>query len=207
MPNFCGGPTAPNPVKTAVHAVRTDEIYLLDESMKSELDNYRTYQTRSYICVSVSRRRRRFGGAARLPRSLHKRHRHRRPRQSPRRKSRCDSGCPAAKAVAAKAPQTEGCVKCHNNIEPMHRYNASGDVYDKLDKDGKDAQGLTCTSCHGGNPAATTQETAHVQPRYPEGVGLQRTANARARIPNARTRCSQRKAANSSGSSIRAIFA
>ncbi|HEY2846409.1 MAG TPA: hypothetical protein VGI80_01245, partial [Pyrinomonadaceae bacterium] len=78
---------------------------------------------------------------------------------------------PPSKPVVAKVPQTEGCVKCHNNIEPMHRYNASGDIYDKLDKDGKDAQGLTCTSCHGGNPAAATQATAHVQPRYPDEWG------------------------------------
>jgi len=71
----------------------------------------------------------------------------------------------------ANQPQVEGCVKCHNNIEPMHRYNSSGDVFEKIDKDGKDAQGLTCTSCHGGNPVATTQHDAHVQPRNPEAWG------------------------------------
>jgi hypothetical protein len=49
----------------------------------------------------------------------------------------------------------------------MHRYNARGDVFDELDA-GKDAQGLSCTACHGGNPAATTQEAAHVQPRFPK---------------------------------------
>ena len=48
----------------------------------------------------------------------------------------------------------------------MHRYNAAGDVYDELNE-GKDAQGLSCTACHGGNPAATTQREAHVQPRFP----------------------------------------
>lgn len=48
----------------------------------------------------------------------------------------------------------------------MHRYNARGDVFDKLDN-GRDAQGLSCTSCHGGNPAATTQASAHVQPKFP----------------------------------------
>src|SRR5947207_11700334 len=52
---------------------------------------------------------------------------------------------------ATSGPQPEGCLKCHNNIEPMHRYDASDNVYDKLDE-GKDAQGLTCTACHGGNP-------------------------------------------------------
>src|SRR5690349_10744094 len=80
------------------------------------------------------------------------------------------TAAPAAAAEAPaqpKAPPVEGCLKCHNNIEPMHRFNASGDVYDTL-KDGKDALGLSCTTCHGGNPTATTQEAAHVQPRYPK---------------------------------------
>lgn len=73
-------------------------------------------------------------------------------------------------AVVPEVPRVEGCVKCHNNIEPMHRYNASGDVFDVL-KEGKDAQGLTCTSCHGGNPASIIQKDAHVQPRYPNEWG------------------------------------
>ena len=64
----------------------------------------------------------------------------------------------------------EGCAKCHDNIEPMHRYNNRGDVFDKLDE-GKDAQGLTCTACHGGNPVATTQKDAHVQPKFPKEWG------------------------------------
>ena len=65
---------------------------------------------------------------------------------------------PAAPAPLTKTddPPMEGCLKCHNNIEPMHKYNSSGDVYETV-KDGKDAQDLSCTSCHGGNPAATTQ--------------------------------------------------
>lgn len=73
---------------------------------------------------------------------------------------------PASPAAEAQNPPPEGCLNCHNKIEPMHRYNATGDVFDAL-KDGKDAQGLSCTSCHGGNPAATTQKDAHVQPRFP----------------------------------------
>ena len=79
---------------------------------------------------------------------------------------------PAAATPAATPtePKQEGCTKCHNNIEPMHRYNATGDVFDKL-VDGRDAQGLSCTSCHGGNPAAETQKDAHVQPRYPAAWG------------------------------------
>jgi hypothetical protein len=60
----------------------------------------------------------------------------------------------------------EGCLKCHGNIEPMHRYNNTG-ALDEL-KDGKDAQELSCTYCHGGNPVATTLEAAHVQPRFPD---------------------------------------
>ncbi len=72
---------------------------------------------------------------------------------------------------SADDPKVEGCVKCHNNIEPMHRYNAKGDVFEKIDEGGKDAQGLSCTSCHGGNPAATTQKDAHVQPKFPKEWG------------------------------------
>ena len=75
-----------------------------------------------------------------------------------------------AETSAVDEPTIEGCAKCHDNIEPMHRYNNKGDVFDKLDE-GKDAQGLTCTSCHGGNPAATTQKDAHVQPKFPKEWG------------------------------------
>src|SRR5687768_8807014 len=49
------------------------------------------------------------------------------------------------------ATKLEGCVSCHNLIEPMHKYGTT-DTLEKL-KDGKDAVGLTCTACHGGNPA------------------------------------------------------
>ncbi len=79
----------------------------------------------------------------------------------------------ATEPKPVETPQTlptEGCLQCHNNIEPMHRYNARGDVFDKLDN-GKDAQGLSCTACHGGNPAATTQKDAHVQPKFPKEWG------------------------------------
>src|SRR5438309_6557885 len=59
----------------------------------------------------------------------------------------------------------EGCLKCHDQIEPMHKFGPTATL-DKLDH-GKDALGLTCTACHGGNPVATTKEEAHVQPRLP----------------------------------------
>jgi len=80
---------------------------------------------------------------------------------------------PAPPVAAAPTPEPaklEGCVKCHNNIEPMHKYNSRGDVYDTIDE-GKDAVGLTCTACHGGNPVATTQKEAHVQPKFPKEWG------------------------------------
>ncbi|MBP9663404.1 MAG: hypothetical protein KBD94_02195 [Pyrinomonadaceae bacterium] len=90
-------------------------------------------------------------------------------------------------AVPASLPQQEaqleGCVKCHNNIEPMHRYNNRGDVFDKVDAEGKDAMGLTCTSCHGGNPAATTSKDAHVQPRYPKAWGCKDNGECSSRNP------------------------
>ena len=79
--------------------------------------------------------------------------------------------------LSVQTPAPEGCVSCHGQIEPMHKYGST-EVLDKL-KDGKDAVGLTCTSCHGGNPAARKtsddpkevariKREAHVQPRYPQ---------------------------------------
>jgi len=64
------------------------------------------------------------------------------------------------------APALEGCLKCHAQIEPMHKFGPTGGALDKLDN-GKDALGLTCTSCHGGNPVATEKDEAHVRPRFP----------------------------------------
>ncbi|HEY5074488.1 MAG TPA: hypothetical protein VII34_07290, partial [Pyrinomonadaceae bacterium] len=63
------------------------------------------------------------------------------------------------------AETLEGCLKCHDKIEPMHRFGPTATL-DNLDH-GKDALGLTCTACHGGNPIATEKEAAHVRPRFP----------------------------------------
>lgn len=65
----------------------------------------------------------------------------------------------------APAETLEGCLKCHDKIEPMHKFGPTATL-DKLDH-GKDALGLTCTACHGGNPVATDKDTAHVRPRFP----------------------------------------
>ena|SRR5689334_8402807 len=65
----------------------------------------------------------------------------------------------------AQQPKQEGCVTCHGLIEPMHKYGPT-ETLEKL-KDGKDAAGLSCTSCHGGNPAAKFKEEAHVRARFP----------------------------------------
>ena len=67
--------------------------------------------------------------------------------------------------AAAPAPKVEGCVSCHGMIEPMHKYGTT-ETFDKL-KDGRDAVGLSCTACHGGNPASQLKEEAHVKPLYP----------------------------------------
>ncbi|HEX6729056.1 MAG TPA: hypothetical protein VF074_03550, partial [Pyrinomonadaceae bacterium] len=59
----------------------------------------------------------------------------------------------------------------------MHKYGTT-ETLEKL-KDGKDAVGLSCTACHGGNPAASktsndpreidrVKRQAHVQPQFPE---------------------------------------
>ncbi|HEY9282553.1 MAG TPA: hypothetical protein VIP46_03775, partial [Pyrinomonadaceae bacterium] len=80
----------------------------------------------------------------------------------------------AAAAQATPQAQPEGCVACHTQIEPMH-VTASG----KLEKGDRDGQGLSCTYCHGGNPAARpasnavkdqerAKRDAHVRPRFPE---------------------------------------
>jgi hypothetical protein len=63
------------------------------------------------------------------------------------------------------AVKVEGCVSCHGLIEPMHKYGTT-ETLEKL-KDGKDAVGLSCTACHGGNPVATTKEEAHVKAKFP----------------------------------------
>jgi len=76
-------------------------------------------------------------------------------------------------AIKSEDVAVEGCLTCHKNIEPMHKFNSRGDVYETL-KDGKDAQDLSCTACHGGNPAATTAKDAHVQPRFPKEWGCKK---------------------------------
>jgi len=74
-------------------------------------------------------------------------------------------GLKTSASTSASAAPLEGCLKCHDKIEPMHQFSPTATL-DKLDN-GKDALGLTCTACHGGNPAATTKEDAHVRPRFP----------------------------------------
>ncbi|MGB7201218.1 MAG: hypothetical protein WBD16_03005 [Pyrinomonadaceae bacterium] len=92
--------------------------------------------------------------------------------KTPETRVAAQSAAPApTSAPTPETPKLEGCVKCHGQIEPMHRYNARGDVFESIDAEGKDALGLTCTSCHGGNPAATTAKEAHVQPKFPREWG------------------------------------
>jgi hypothetical protein len=71
----------------------------------------------------------------------------------------------AEQTTATPAETLEGCLKCHDKIEPMHRFGPTATL-DKLDH-GKDAMGQTCTACHGGNPVATEKDAAHVRPRFP----------------------------------------
>src|SRR5882757_2901223 len=69
------------------------------------------------------------------------------------------------RSTFSPAETLESCLKCHDKIEPMHKFGPTATL-DKLDH-GKDALGLTCTACHGGNPVAIEKETAHVRPRFP----------------------------------------
>src|SRR4051812_7908284 len=71
-----------------------------------------------------------------------------------------------AQQTPATPQPLEGCLNCHDKIEAMHRFGPTATL-DKLDN-GKDAVGLTCTACHGGNPVATTKDEAHVRPRFPK---------------------------------------
>jgi hypothetical protein len=73
---------------------------------------------------------------------------------------------PATATAAAPVVRVEGCVSCHTMIEPMHKYGTT-ETLDKL-KDGKDAVGLSCTACHGGNPVAKLKQEAHVKPKFPD---------------------------------------
>src|SRR6185295_19736478 len=80
--------------------------------------------------------------------------------------------------TATQTPvRVEGCVKCHGQIEPMHKYSTT-ETLEKL-KDGKDAVGLTCTTCHGGNPVP--RKTSD-DPKEIERV--KNEAHVRARFPN-----------------------
>src|SRR6185503_13142037 len=80
------------------------------------------------------------------------------------------------KAIGPAEP-LEGCLKCHAQIEPMHKFGPAATL-DKL-ANGKDALGLSCTACHGGNPIATEKEAAHVRPRFPRAW----MENGKFRIP------------------------
>src|SRR5215475_6296880 len=76
-----------------------------------------------------------------------------------------------------QAAKLEGCVSCHGLIEPMHKYGTT-DTLDKL-KDGKDAVGLSCTACHGGNPLPrkTSEDPKEIE-------RVKRDAHVKARFPN-----------------------
>ncbi len=70
-----------------------------------------------------------------------------------------------ASVQGQQAVRVEGCVACHGLIEPMHKYGTT-ETLEKI-KDGKDAVGLSCTACHGGNPVSRVKEEAHVRARFP----------------------------------------
>ena len=77
----------------------------------------------------------------------------------------------------ASSPRLDGCVTCHGQIEPMHKYGTT-ETLDAL-KDGKDAVGLTCTGCHGGNPVPrkTGDDPKSIQQ-------IKNEAHVRAKFPN-----------------------
>src|SRR3954453_17260896 len=72
----------------------------------------------------------------------------------------------ASVAAQQTSVKTEGCVTCHGQIEPMHKYGTT-ETLEKI-KDAKDAVGLSCTACHGGNPVSRVKDEAHVRARFPQ---------------------------------------
>jgi hypothetical protein len=86
-------------------------------------------------------------------------------------------------------PKLEGCISCHGLIEPMHKYGTT-ETLDKL-KDGKDAVGLSCTACHGGNPVP--RKTSE-DPKEVERVKAQ--AHVRAMFPREWRRAGKYSGAN-----------
>lgn len=83
----------------------------------------------------------------------------------------------ASQNQAPPKSRLEGCVTCHGQIEPMHKYGTT-ETLEKVNGD-KDAVGLTCTACHGGNPVPRKtsddaksieqiKNEAHVRARFPE---------------------------------------
>ena len=94
----------------------------------------------------------------------------------------------------------------------MHKYGTT-ETLEKL-KDGKDAVGLTCTGCHGGNPAGKTETTHEIErvkrmrmcSRVSRASGGA-TANTPARIRNGPTRCWRARVGSLCASLIPAICA
>jgi hypothetical protein len=83
---------------------------------------------------------------------------------------------PKTQTQATPIAKLDGCVTCHGAIEPMHKYGTT-ETLEKLN-DGKDAVGLTCTACHGGNPVPRKtgddpqsiqriKNQAHVRAKFP----------------------------------------
>ena len=83
----------------------------------------------------------------------------------------------AQQAAPTPPAMLEGCITCHGQIEPMHKYGST-DSLEKIKGD-KDATGITCTGCHGGNPAPRktsddpksieqVKAAAHVKARFPD---------------------------------------
>ena len=54
----------------------------------------------------------------------------------------------SVRPALAQTAAAESCVKCHGGLEEMHPWQA-----------------ITCSGCHGGDPAAAKKEQAHVRPR------------------------------------------
>lgn len=67
---------------------------------------------------------------------------------------------PSAAATPAAAP-AESCVECHKDEKFRVQNKKIYDYYQDWKGSAHDLAGLSCTACHGGNPAKAAKEDAH----------------------------------------------
>ncbi len=67
----------------------------------------------------------------------------------------------AAAAVGTSADAKEGCVRCHGDSGFMVTYPKLYDYFQQWKRSIHGQEGVTCSDCHGGDPAAADAKAAH----------------------------------------------